>query len=127
MVGMPRPALLLIAVALAGCGGSESGGSQSDAENQRDTARTKLERCLDEQGVDLEDGRTPKLQRALEGPCKAHRTGAFGDLSEEEQQEAKDRRLRFRACMEDQGIDMSDPSKLDAEDPRVEKARDACM
>jgi hypothetical protein len=145
MVKRSMTVLLLGAVALvAGCGGSEdAAGTQSQEDNARDTARTKLEQCLRDNGVDppgggagitqLSEAEREKFQEAIDGPCAEYREDAIGDLSPEEEQELQDARVRFQDCMRDEGIDVPSPgsggglAQIDPDDPDVQAAMEKCQ
>ena len=117
-------ALSALALPLSACGGSGGeAASAADKEAERDAAQVRLQQCLREQGVDLPrpgDGggdRTivrpsaaerRKVEQALNGPCKKHRGKAFGDGSEEDRQEMRDRMAKFTACLRREGVDIPD-------------------
>lgn len=165
--GRRTAALLLCAgsLTLAACGSSDddeagagSGTSAGTASantadaGDRDTARLRLQECLREQGIDLPDtlggpggggGAPPAdldrdaIQEALEGPCEDLAQGAFGDISEEDQQEFQDQLQEFRQCMQEQGVEVPDfrPGQgappaadgLDPDDPDVRDAMEQCQ
>lgn len=157
--GRRTAALLLCAgsLTLAACGSSDEEGSgsstsgaaagaSSDA-NDRDTARVRLQECLREQGIDLPDtlgsgGAPPAdldrdaIQEALQGPCEDVAQGAFGDISEEDQQEFQDQFQEFRQCMEKEGVEVPDfqpgqgpppAGDFDPDDPDVREAMEQCQ
>jgi hypothetical protein len=135
-----------LAISLAACGGSgNEPANASDSEADRETAQVRLQQCLRKQGVNLpspgqrgEFRDTPldrqKMRKAMEGPCKKHREEAFGDFTEEDRQEMRDRMVKFSACMRRNGVDMPDvkagggPQRvtIDRDNPRVQKAEKAC-
>ena len=120
-------ALLLAA---AGCGASEKPATTGSEETERDTARTKLLRCLREQGVEkpaqaLSGREREKLDEALEGPCKAFTQDAFGGTDPRKDPEFQDALARFQACMRDEGVEF-EPGKVDRADPRVQEAMEVC-
>jgi hypothetical protein len=112
----------LSVVTLAACGGNsdDGGGDNASSSNDRDTARLKLQECLRKQGLEAPGrggGNGPlqasaaerrKLQDAIQGPCKEHAQGAFGEISEEQRQEFQDAFAKFSACMRKNGIDLPD-------------------
>jgi len=154
-----RTAVLLLcagSLTLVACGSSDDGGTSagssssggSSSTNDRDTARLRLQECLREQGIDLPDnlgggGAPPTdldrdaIQEALEGPCEQQASGAFGDISEADQQEFEDQLQEFRQCMEDQGVEVPDfrPGRgappagggFDPDDPDVQEAMERCQ
>jgi hypothetical protein len=161
MIRSFRAVLLLGALALAlaavGCGESDDDGGSSDParsraqqDNAQDTARTKLEQCLRDNGVEptkqggqggglgqLSEAERQKFQEAMQGPCADHRDDAIGDASPEQQQEFQDAAVKFRDCMRDQGIDIGSGtpgagggggglSRIDPDDPDVQEALEQC-
>jgi hypothetical protein len=137
--------LMLAAAAIAGCGEADAGddaNSAQPAQDKQERARAQLESCLREQGVDLAgsqgEGQRPseqdmeKVQEAMQGPCRKYREQAFGNLSEEEREEARDRMVKFASCMREHGVDMPDPGsgpnvvRIDGSDPKVRRATEAC-
>jgi hypothetical protein len=150
---------LALALAAVGCGesdddggASDPAGSQSEQDNAQDTARTKLEQCLRDNGAELPDqggqgggfgqlseAERQKFQDAIEGPCADLRDDAIGDTSPEQQQEFQDAAVKFRECMRDQGIDVGSGtpgaggggggglSQLDSSDPEVQEALEKCQ
>ena len=155
---LPRPATLLAACAvsltLAACGGDDSSdatpsGSSgtSTTSGDADAGRVRLLQCLRENGVDIPDGAgqggappqnldRDKLQKALEGPCKELQDGAFGDISEADQQEFQDAFQKFSSCMRDEGVDVPNitpgsgtppaTGSIDTNDPDVKAAQEKC-
>jgi hypothetical protein len=143
-VAAPLLAAGLSALTLGACGGSDSA-TGSPSENDRDTARLKLNQCLREHGIDVPD--TPgkggvvrverdEVEKVLGGPCKKLQQAAFGSISEEDRQEFEDAFQRFAQCMRDNGVDVPDvtvgsgrgPSRarVDGNDPKVEAASRKC-
>jgi hypothetical protein len=147
-------AALALAVPIAGCGGSDEGSAddpaaaESQSDNDRDTARAKLEQCLRENGFEppsegggggglaqLSEADRQELQDAITGPCAEYREDAVGDISPEQQQEFQDARAKFTDCMRDEGIELPEPSQggggglaqLDADDPDVQAAMEKCQ
>ena len=138
----------LSVVALAACGGSDEGGSGSTSatENDQDAAQVRLTECLREQGLEVPDpaqqgGGPPEgldmdeLRAALDGPCREEQEGAFGDVTEEDQQEFQDAFQAFAQCMREEGIDVPDitPGEgppdaggIDMDDPDVQAAQEKC-
>lgn len=152
-------ALLAVAaccLAVGACGGSESEGSSAtdataSSSNDRDAARVRLQECLRENGIDVPDqgGAGPgglagqdidqaELDAAMEA-CDEYRQNAFGDITDEDLQEAQDAFTRFSQCMRDEGIDVPDVEfggggppagglrQLDQDDPDVQAAREKCQ
>ena len=142
----------LSVMALAACGGSdESSGSDtssSSGENDRNTAQVRLTNCLREQGIDVPEqgqgtGAPPtdidqdELQAALDGPCREEQENAFGDITEEDQQELQDSFQSFAQCMREEGIEVPDidigegPPQggggIDMDDPDVQAAQEKCQ
>jgi hypothetical protein len=163
MIRSIRVLLLVGALALApaavGCGDSDDSGgtsdpasSQSQQDNAQDTARTKLNQCLRDNGVEppsqggqggglgqLSEAEQQKFQEAIEGPCADFRDDVIGDVSPEQQQEFQDAAGKFRDCMRDEGIDLGTGtpgaggggggglSQLDTDDPQVQEAMEKCQ
>jgi hypothetical protein len=145
----------LSALAIGACGGSESGSDGAKAsDNERDTARLKLNQCLRENGVEVPDVEVQarrsgggggggirlsgeKARAALEGPCKKYRDAAFGDISDEERQEREDAFQKFAQCMRDNGIDFPDTTaggspppgaaRVNPDDPDFQAAQEKCQ
>jgi len=143
----------LSALALGACGGSDSGvNGASASENDRETARLKLNQCLRDNGIDLPDnpgqaGSGPqqvqvdrdKVRQAMEGPCKKLQQAAFGNPTAEERQERDDAFQKFAQCMRDNGVDLPDiptgggggPTRgtvrIDRDDPDVRAAQEKCQ
>jgi hypothetical protein len=159
MIRSIRVLLLVGALALApaavGCGDSDDSrgasdpaNSQSQQDNAQDTARTKLEQCLRDNGVEppsqgghgggvaqLSETARQKFQDVIEGPCAEFRDDVIGDVSPEQQQEFQDAAVRFRDCMRDEGIDLGTGTpgagggglaQLDTDDPQVQEALEKC-
>lgn len=151
---------LLVAGALtvpfAACGGSDDASGSSDAateesreDNAQDTARTKLEQCLRDQGLEIPAGRSSgsggrqqlseadreQLREAMDGPCAKHRDEAFSTAGvSEDRQEFEDAAVKFQACMRDEGIDVPDQpgasaggAQIDPNDPDVQAAMEKCQ
>lgn len=119
-------------LALAACGGGEPAPTPaaSEAENAQETARTKLMRCIRDQGIAepakaMSGADREKLEEALDGPCKAYASEAFGGTDPRKDPEFQDALTRVQACLRDEGIDQK-LSELDREDPKVRAALDAC-
>ena len=143
-------ALTALAVPLAACGGGgDEAASASDKEAERDAAQVRLQQCLREQGVELPrpgKGDTTivrpsaaerrRVENALRGPCKKHRDKAFGEVTEEDRQEMRDRMAKFSACMRREGVDMPDirpgggeqgvAIRANRNSPRFRKAEEKC-
>jgi hypothetical protein len=162
MIRSARVLLVVGALALApaavGCGDSDDSGgasdpasSQSQQDNAQDTARTKLNQCLRDNGVEppgqggqggglgqLSEAEQQKFRNAIEGPCADLRDDAIGDTSPEQDQEFQDAAVKFRDCMRDEGIDLGTGtpgagggsgglSQLDTDDPQVQEALEKCQ
>jgi hypothetical protein len=148
-------AIALSTAALGACGGSDDdttsassgGGGSAASGNERDTARTRLTKCLRDQGLDVPDdigqsGAPPAdldddaLQAALDGPCAKLREQAFGDVSESAQSEAQEKMDKYAQCMRDAGFDFPDVElgkgpptalhELDTSDPDFQAADEKC-
>ena len=135
----------LSALALGACGGADSEPA-SATDNDRDTARLKLEKCLRDNGVELPAGRgqgggpvrvdRAEVEKAIEGPCKKLQQAAFGNVSEEQREEFEDAFQAFAQCMRDNGVDVPDitagggpqrgTTRIDRDDPDVREARERC-
>jgi hypothetical protein len=147
---------LMASVAVAGCGSAaSSAGSGSSAsassDNQQNAARVKLQQCLRQQGVPVPDtgggggqgqlsaADRQKVQTAMQGPCKALRSQAFGNITAAQRQQFQDAFTKYAACMRQQGVDLPDPvpgagggppaggNRLDRSDPKVKAATAACQ
>lgn len=134
--------LLLAALALASCGGgtgSESSGS-STTSSDRDAARLRLEECMRDHGVDVQpgkpiQGRRGDLDEAMKA-CDKFREQAFGELSEEDEQELQDQVTELTQCLRDHGVDAPDVKVGDGgatfrmrarpDDPDTKEAMEAC-
>jgi hypothetical protein len=162
MMRSVRVLLLLVgALALAltaiGCGDADDSGgtsdpasSQSQQDNAQDTARTKLNECLRDNGVEppsqggqgvgmghLSEAEQQKFRDAIGGPCADLRDDVIGDVSPEQHQEFQDAAVKFRACMRDEGIDLGTGTpgagsggglgQLDTDDPHVQEALEKCQ
>lgn len=138
----------LSALALGACGGSGAAESASATDNERETARLKLEQCLRENGVELParpgagGGAVrvdrAKVEKAIEGPCKNEQQAAVGTISEKDRQEFEDAVAKFSQCMRDNGVDVPDVvmggpgpsttrSRVDRDDPKVRAAQEKCQ
>jgi hypothetical protein len=149
---------LALAPAAVGCGDSDDNGGASDPassrsqqDNAQDTARTKLEQCLRDNGVEppgqggqgvgmghLSEAEQQEFRDAIGGPCADLRDDAIGDTSPEQDQEFQDAAVKFRDCMRDEGIDLGTGtpragggsgglSQLDTDDPQVQEALEKCQ
>lgn len=110
-------------LALAACGSSSNStdGAAASAD-ARDTARLQLQACLRKQGVDIPSpgqgqgqgggirrlggAQAQKVQKALQGPCKAYASKAFGNVTPQQRQEFQDQFAKFSACMRQHGVDI---------------------
>jgi hypothetical protein len=125
--GMRLIITVLAAGALAGCGGAAAEAPAISDDNAQDTARTKLEQCLREAGVQPPIKRTdPGLRAALDGPCADDAKAAFGSTNPTEDPAAQDALTKFRACLRGEGLEPDGPGSLDRSDPKVQAAIDAC-
>ena len=113
---------MLAAVALAACGDTAAGDDAATGQSARDKqeeARVQLQACLRKEGVDIgerpaQGGRPSgldesKMREAMEGPCRKYREQAFGNVSEADRQEMRDRMVKFASCMREHGVDIPDP------------------
>jgi hypothetical protein len=152
------------ALGLAACGGGEeeapassssSSSSSSSEDEQRREAGVKFAQCMREQGVDIPDPGTDGGQRIQIGPdsgisreeferaskeCDEYRRQMMPNLTEEEQEEFRQRALEWARCMRENGIDVPDPQvgegggirimggpdRMDPEDPEYQAAQEEC-
>jgi hypothetical protein len=159
----PLAAALLAASAfgVAACGGndpspaSSSSGTAADDDKLRE-AQVKFAQCMREQGIDMPDpkpgggpqtfkvggdsGIDPQEFERASKECDKYRKDIRPELSEEEQQEFKERALEWARCMREQGIDVPDPQfggdgevrimggpqRMDPEDPEFQAAQKEC-
>jgi hypothetical protein len=148
--------LVASALALGACGSSgDDSANAASSDSDRDTAQLKLQECLRKNGVDLprrtDSGsgggqgaqiRRPsaadqqKMRKAMDGPCKALREKAFGNISAEDRQEMRDRMVKFTSCMRKHGVDLPEPPGPGGgggprnfslrKSPKLDKATAAC-
>jgi hypothetical protein len=164
MAGMARHRIALltlplatVSLALAACGGGSEPATADDQRSEMRDAALDFAKCMRENGVDMEDpkpdggvllragpgsGNDPETVRKAEEACRKHMEKVEPpEISEEQEQEFKERALKFARCMREQGIDMPDPtfgedgrmtqrleggSGLNPEDPRFREATEAC-
>jgi hypothetical protein len=158
----PLAAALLAAAALGvdACGGEEetptSAASNASEDDKRREAQVKFAQCMREQGIDMPDpepgggpqklkvggdsGIDPQEFEKAAKACEKYRDDIRPQLSEEEQQEFKEKALEWARCMRDHGIDVPDPQvsgdggvritggpgRMDPEDPEFQAAEKAC-
>ena len=163
----PLAAALLAASALvvAACGDGEAPATAANtadtadpasADDKTRQAQVKFAQCMREQGVDMPDPGADGGLAIKVGPgsdidpeefekaskeCEQYRKDMRPNLSEEEQQEFKERALEHARCMREQGIDFPDPtfsaeggaqvrmrrgSGVDPEDPKFQTAQEEC-
>ena len=124
MSSLPRRALLLAlpAVAtlgLAACGGSaDPAASAAKAEAKAETARLRLQQCLQRNGLEVPASPggantqiridAAKARTAME-KCRKYQEAAFGSITPEQRQEFRDAFAKFSACMRKQGVDVPTP------------------
>jgi hypothetical protein len=108
-----------VAVTLAACGGADSAASAEDAAAKSEQARLRLERCLRENGVNIQSGaggrRTlvrvdSSKARAAMQKCRKYQQEAFGSITPEQRQAFRDAFTKFAACMREHGVDLPDPT-----------------
>lgn len=152
-----RLATAACALALAACGGEDTGsageaGNRVTLQQRAQDASLKFARCMRENGVDMPDpkqtangmtlieppanGDPATLQRAREA-CAKYLSAGLPAPSAEEKQAAGESALKFARCMREQGIDMPDPSGegiaigpdsgLNPQDPAFQRAQKACQ
>lgn len=119
--------LAVASLAACGTGGSGAGADLPDRQQLRE-AGLKFARCMREHGVDMPDPQTskdgggmviggpgmtkvakPTMERAQKACQKILESVKPPELSDEEEQQLKDRALKFAHCMREQGIDFPDP------------------
>jgi hypothetical protein len=138
--------LVAASLAFAACGGddgdSATASSAEDARAQFREATLEYARCMRERGFDVPDPRPGEgggLLLEQRGPDTAARRDADKEcrkplekldppeLSDEQEQEFRDRALEFARCMRGEGVDFPDPTfgedgrvqmRLEGEDPR---------
>src|SRR5204863_8853531 len=107
-----------LAVALAACGGGDPAAAEADAATKAEAARLRLERCLRDNGLDIQtsDGGRRTLVRANDAKaraamqkCRKYQQAAFGSITPEQRQEFEDAATKFAACMRQHGVDLPDP------------------
>jgi hypothetical protein len=158
----PLAAALLAASALgvAACGGSENtpasaSGTAPDDDKVRE-AQVKFAECMRENGIDMPDpkpgggpqtfkvggdsGIDPQEFEKAEKACQKYREAIRPQLTEEQQQEFKEKALEWARCMREHGIDVPDPqfsgdggvriggagARMDPEDEDFQAAEKAC-
>jgi hypothetical protein len=152
--------LAVAALGLAACGGDDeapaSAANSASEDDKTREAQVKFAECMRENGVDIPDPKPGEGQRIRVGPdsgidpeefeeaskaCEKYREDIRPQLSEEEQQEFKERALEFARCMREHGVDMPDPTfdsnggvkiqagpgrGLDRDDEDFQAAQEAC-
>jgi len=147
--------------ALGACGsaGTDDGTAGSDRRAEFREAALKFAKCMREHGVDMPDPKFDggRVQMELGGPgqprtnettmreaqdaCQKYMESVRPpEVSEEQQQEFKERALKFARCMREQGIDMPDPKfgenggmtqrfeeGTGPDDPRFREAQEKCQ
>jgi hypothetical protein len=121
---------LLIAIgsiALAACGGGDSGGGSGSSEADFRAAALKHARCMREHGLDVPDPKFGpgggvqlemrgdgadklKVQRAEEDCRKYLEAVRPPELSPEQEQKFREEALKHARCMREHGIDFPDPT-----------------
>jgi hypothetical protein len=150
------PLLAACALGLAACGGEEPAAATSDEQKVRQ-AELKFAQCMREQGIDFPDpgadgrrmlkvggdsGISPEEFERASKACEKYRKDIRPQLTEEEQQEFKERALEHARCMREHGIDFPDPTfdaeggaqirmragrdRINPEDPEFQAAEEAC-
>jgi hypothetical protein len=114
-------------IALAACGGGDSGGGSGSSEADFREAALKHARCMREHGVDMPDptfgpggavkqemrgdgADKLKMQRAEEACRKYLEAVRPPELSPEQEQKFREEALKHARCMRAHGIDMPDPT-----------------
>lgn len=156
--------LAACALVLGACGGSSSGnGASADDGEQRGL---QFARCMRDHGVDIPDptvkrgggganfsfrvggpgagrgrGPDPKRVQTAMAACRKYMPNGGRPPSAAQQQEMRDRALRFSRCMRAHGVDFPDPksgpgggvmiggpgAKFDPASPSFQKAQQACQ
>jgi hypothetical protein len=113
------------AVALAACGGGDSGGRSGHSDADFRQAALRHARCMREHGIDMPDptfdrkvqmevplGAGGKLAfNRAEDACRKYLEAARGPApSADEQRQFREAALRQARCMRENGIDMPDPT-----------------
>jgi hypothetical protein len=114
-------------IALAACGGGDSGGGSGNSEADFREAALKHARCMREHGLDVPDPKFGpgggvqmemrgegvdklKMQRAQEACRKYLEAVRPPELSPEQEQKFREEALRHARCMREHGIDFPDPT-----------------
>jgi hypothetical protein len=149
--------LALAALGLAACSeDTPSPGTSGASEDEVRQARVKFAECMREQGVDMPDpsaagelklkvggdsGTSLNEAEAASKACDKYRKNIRPQVSEEDQQEFKERALAHSRCMREHGIDFPDPTfdvegarvqiragsgKMNPDDPKFKAAEEAC-
>jgi hypothetical protein len=152
--------LALAALGLAACGEeTPSAAGSAETEDKARQAQLKFAGCMREQGIDMPDpdgggqgvfkvgggsGISPEEFERASKACEKYREDIRPQLSEEEQQEFKEKALAHSRCMREHGIDFPDPtfsaeggaevriragsgsSRINPEDPKFKAAQEAC-
>jgi hypothetical protein len=153
--------LAAASLALGACGGgsAENASAGSDQRAEFREAALKFAKCMREHGVDMPDPKFDggRVQMQIGGPgepranettmreaqdaCQKYMESVRPpEISQEQQQEFKERALKFARCMREQGIDMPDPQfgenggvtqrfqeGAGPEDPRFREAQEKCQ
>jgi hypothetical protein len=147
--------LATASLALAACG-DDSSSSAGDSQAEFREAALDYAKCMRENGVDVPDpqfegdggmlmrgprsGADGPAVRQAEEECRKHLEKIEPpELSDEQQQEMRERALRYAQCMRERGIDFPDPTfgedgrieqrlegGLDANDPAFQEAQREC-
>ncbi|MFI7633230.1 hypothetical protein [Nonomuraea sp. NPDC049400] len=104
-----------------------------------DDVLLKVAQCLRQNGIDVPDpgsaedktwkytGDPAKMEKALKA-CEKYTSQIPNPLDDPK---TRDKLIQYARCMREQGIDMPDPpqvnSKLDPNDPKLQKAAESCI
>jgi hypothetical protein len=151
--------LALSAIGLAACGEeTPSAAGSAESKEKARQAEVKFASCMRKEGIDMPDpsaegrsvfkvggdsGISPEEFERASKACEKYRKDIRPQLTEEEQQEFKEKALAHSRCMREHGIDFPDPTfdaeggaevriragskgELNPEDPEFKAAEEAC-
>ena len=144
---LAAPALMVVALAAAGCGGTSNAASATKTTSQ-DAARIKYTQCLRDNGVNVPDNPAPgqggrfgnvdqaKLQKA-QTACRKYQQAVVSSITPAQRQAFQDAFAKFSSCMRQHGVDIpartpgqappAGGARINRNDPKVQAAQKACQ